>query len=153
MTNVKKLLEQQPKSLSELLPYATKKYGEEIALVADDNEYSFRLLDNMAAKVANALKFNGVNIGDRVSLLGVNSAEWLACYHGVLRIGAVINPLNSMLTSQEIEYAVIKAMVRNISSFSVVSIENFFVLQFINRFSNGSNADIKLLRELRFRRN
>jgi len=106
MTNVKKLLEQQPKSLSELLPYATKKYGEEIALVADDNEYSFRLLDNMAAKVANALKFNGVNIGDRVSLLGVNSAEWLACYHGVLRIGAVINPLNSMLTSQEIEYAV-----------------------------------------------
>ena len=47
--------------------------------------------------------------GDRVSLLSQNSWEWIAAYHGALRCGAVVNPLNVMLTGEELAYVLTDA--------------------------------------------
>lgn len=92
-------------TLADLLPWAAAQYAERIALIAAGRAWSFRTLDSLAAKVANALQQCGVQSGDRVSLCAPNSAQWIACYHGALRCGAVINPLNALLTADEIDYA------------------------------------------------
>ena len=42
--------------------------------------------------------------GDRVTLYAPNSWEWIVSYYGVLKTGAVINPVNVMLTPAEIAY-------------------------------------------------
>ena len=46
----------------------------------------------------------GVAPGDRVTLYAPNSWEWIVSYYGVLKTGAVINPVNVMLTPAEVVY-------------------------------------------------
>ena len=41
-----------------------------------------------------------------MALFGANSPEWVAAYYGAARTGAVLNPLSSMLTSDELRYTV-----------------------------------------------
>lgn len=92
-------------TLSELLPQAAAQYGDRIAIIADGQAWSFTALDRMAAKIAHSLQRCGIRSEDRVSLCAPNSAIWIACYHGALRCGAVVNPLNALLTPDEIAYA------------------------------------------------
>jgi long-chain acyl-CoA synthetase len=42
--------------------------------------------------------------GDRVTLYAPNSWEWLVSYYGTAKTGAVINPINVMLTPPEVAY-------------------------------------------------
>ena len=46
----------------------------------------------------------GVTPGDRVTLYAPNSWEWIVSYYGALKTGAVINPINVMLTPAEVAY-------------------------------------------------
>ena len=48
----------------------------------------------------------GVKKGDRVTLFAQNSAEWVLSYIGIAKAGAVINPVNAMLTADELAYVV-----------------------------------------------
>src|SRR4029077_8138857 len=71
-------------TLAEILPHAAECHGDGIALIVEDREFSFRDLDSMSNQVANGLAASGVRPGDRVSLLGANSWEWLL---PLLRVG------------------------------------------------------------------
>jgi acyl-CoA synthetase (AMP-forming)/AMP-acid ligase II len=51
--------------------------------------------------VAAALQARGIGRGDVVALIGPNSAEWGIAYHGILRAGAVVTPMNPLLTEEE----------------------------------------------------
>lgn len=50
--------------------------------------------DELCAAVAGGLAARGIGRGDRVGILGENSARWLATFFGVLRLGAVAVPLS-----------------------------------------------------------
>ena len=99
-------------TLGEILPYAARKHADRIALIVDEHEFSFRELDAMSNQVANGLVAIGVNAGDRVSLFGPNSWQWLVSYYGIVKTGAVVNPLSSMLTPEEVRYAMTDAGAR-----------------------------------------
>ena len=51
--------------------------------------------------VAAALQARGIGKGDVVALVGPNSAEWAIAYHGILRAGGVVTPMNPLLTPEE----------------------------------------------------
>ena len=51
--------------------------------------------------VAAALQARGIGKGDVVALVGPNSAEWGIVYHGILRAGGVVTPMNPLLTQEE----------------------------------------------------
>ncbi len=91
-------------SLGQVLPAAAAKYGDKTALIADDKTFSFRELDQLSNALAISLTKLGVAPGDRVTLYATNSWEWLVSYYGVLKTGAVINPINVMLTPAEVGY-------------------------------------------------
>jgi long-chain acyl-CoA synthetase len=99
-------------TLGEILPAAASRHFERIALVVDDRHLSFRDLDTLSNRIANGLAAIGVKAGDRVSLFGANSWEWVASYHGIAKTGAVLNPLSSMLTTDELSYTVTDAGAR-----------------------------------------
>ncbi|MEH6605554.1 MAG: AMP-binding protein [Pseudomonadales bacterium] len=83
---------------------AAKKYGDWTALVLPDKELSFTELDALTNRCANALVGLGVKPGDRVTLYSGNCWEWIVSYYGALKTGAVINPINVMLTPGEVEF-------------------------------------------------
>ena len=87
-----------------VLPAAAAKYGDKTALIVPERAFSFRELDGLSSAVAASLVKLGVAPGDRVTLYAPNSWEWLVSYYGSLKTGAVINPINVMLTPAEVAY-------------------------------------------------
>lgn len=93
-------------ALAEILPHAARKYADRTALIIENRRFSFNELDALSNRVANGLIASGVNPGDRVTLVGPSCWEWLVSYYGIAKTGAILNPINVMLTSEEVRYAV-----------------------------------------------
>jgi long-chain acyl-CoA synthetase len=91
-------------SLAEVLPSAARRFGDKRALVVGDRSFSFTDLDALSSALAASLVRRGVGPGDRVTLYAPNSWEWIVSYYGTLKTGAVINPINVMLTPAEVVY-------------------------------------------------
>ncbi|MGB2102915.1 MAG: class I adenylate-forming enzyme family protein [Porticoccaceae bacterium] len=88
-----------------VIPFeAAQRYGDKTALVLPDRQLSFNELDALTNRCANALVNLGVKPGDRVTLYSGNCWEWVVSYYGALKMGAVINPINVMLTPTEVEF-------------------------------------------------
>lgn len=99
-------------TIGEILPHAARMHGDKTALIFENKRFSFRELDALSNRVANGLAASGVKPGDRVTLYGPNCWEWLVSYYGIAKTGAVVNPINAMLTSEEVRYAVTDAGAR-----------------------------------------
>jgi long-chain acyl-CoA synthetase len=89
---------------AEILTHAAAQFGDKTALVTSTRTLSFTELDEASDRVAAALAERGVRPGQPVSLYDQNRWEWVVAYHGALRAGAVINPVNVMLTAGELRY-------------------------------------------------
>ena len=67
-------------------------------------EFTFAAIDEMADAVARGLLQRGLERGDRVGILSVNRAEYLAAYYGIMRAGLVAVPVNFKFPRAMIEF-------------------------------------------------
>src|SRR6187200_1508920 len=67
-------------TLAEILPAAAARHLDRTALIVNDRRLSFEELDVLSNRVANGLVAMGVQPGERVSLFGANSWEWVVAY-------------------------------------------------------------------------
>src|SRR5918992_3449560 len=67
---------------------------------------TWRQFNDEINRVANYLSAElGVRAGDYVMHLQHNSLEWLITYYGVIKLGAVVVPLNFRFVGSDIQYA------------------------------------------------
>lgn len=85
---------------------AASKFSNKDALVFEGRTFSYNELNDLVERAAGGLSDLGVAPGDTVTLYAANSWEWVVSYYAIARLGAVINPVNTMLTPDEIEYVV-----------------------------------------------
>ncbi|HTS96310.1 MAG TPA: AMP-binding protein [Streptosporangiaceae bacterium] len=83
---------------------SARRYGPKPALVAGERTLTYQALHDLCDRVAGGLRALGVRPGDRVSLYSPNRWEWVVAYHAALRAGAVVNPINVMLTPEEVAF-------------------------------------------------
>ena len=93
-------------TIGEILPEAARRFGDKAALIVGTETFSFADLETKSNRVANGLVSVGVQPGDRVTLYGQNCWEWLVAYYAIAKTGAVVNPISSMLTTEEVRYVV-----------------------------------------------
>lgn len=91
-------------NMGTILEDAAEKFAEKRALILDERELSFAELNRVANQVGNALRALGVDQGDRVALLLPNGLEIIAGIYAIMKLGAIINPLNPLLRGREIKY-------------------------------------------------
>ena len=91
-------------TLGDAIGTAAAAYGDKPAVIFRDVPYSYDALNRRANRVANTLVAHGIEPGDRVTLCGQNSYDWVAAYYGTAKAGAVLNPVTAMLTAGEIGY-------------------------------------------------
>src|SRR5262249_8068393 len=72
-------------------------------LVTETAHLTFAQLDDGSARVAELLARRGVGKGTRVGLLLPNGIEWAVLACGILRAGAVLVPLSTLLRPAELE--------------------------------------------------
>ncbi|MBT3366036.1 MAG: AMP-binding protein [Nitrospina sp.] len=71
-----------------------------------DKTVTYGEFDRVSNKVANALISLGVKKGDRVSIMLPNNLEFLYAMFGCFKLGAVIVPLNTALSTDEVKYII-----------------------------------------------
>jgi long-chain acyl-CoA synthetase len=86
--------------------HAARMFQNSEALVFEGRSFTFNELNQLIEKFAGGLHGLGISPGEVVTLYASNSWEWIVSYFAIARIGAVINPVNTMLTPAEIDYVV-----------------------------------------------
>jgi long-chain acyl-CoA synthetase len=89
-------------NLADRLRTATGRLAGRPVLTLDETALTYGALDLMSARVAALLRRRGIGVGDRVALMLPNVPEFAVIYYGVLRIGAVVVPLDPLLKRREI---------------------------------------------------
>ena len=93
-------------TIGEILPETARRFGNKTSVIVEGEEFSFADMDAMSNKVANGLVSIGVLPGDRVTLYGPNSWQWVVGYYAIAKTGAVANPISAMLTTEEVRYVI-----------------------------------------------
>ncbi|MEU9091058.1 long-chain fatty acid--CoA ligase [Streptomyces sp. NPDC048428] len=91
-------------NLSSLLEHSAQEHPERTALVLGDTRLTYAELQSRSQDIADALRDRGVGKGDKVALSCPNVPDFPAAYFGILRVGAVVVPLNVLLRPQEVAY-------------------------------------------------
>jgi long-chain acyl-CoA synthetase len=72
------------------------------AVIEGDREISFLEFNRESNRVATAVIRLGIKPGDHIALCAPSSCQWLTCYFGILKAGAVAVTLPSALTPGEL---------------------------------------------------
>ncbi|HWQ73616.1 MAG TPA: long-chain-fatty-acid--CoA ligase [Desulfitobacteriaceae bacterium] len=91
-------------TIGEVLTMSTSKFPEKEAVIYKDKRFTYKMLDERANRLANALLKLGLKKGDRCAVLFYNRSEWAEIYFGLARTGIITVPVNFRLTAPEIEY-------------------------------------------------
>jgi acyl-CoA synthetase (AMP-forming)/AMP-acid ligase II len=98
---------------------------------------TFKKLNERCNQLANAFAEAGVEKGERVGLLLMNSSEFMESYYALAKIGAVVVPLNWRLVADELEF------ILKDSGTSRLIFDNEFVDTVAELHSRGDKTDIK----------
>jgi acyl-CoA synthetase (AMP-forming)/AMP-acid ligase II len=90
------------------------------AIVSDDRSITYAELDDDSRSLASRLVAAGIGKGDRVGLLMANGVDWAVTSMAILRIGAVLVPLSTLLRPPEL-----LAQLRTASVTDLVATRNF----------------------------
>lgn len=95
-----------PKTIPQLLETQARQNPSKTFLYYKDIETSYSRLDEIANSIANGLIELGIKKGDKVCIYMTNCAEYIYCFFGVNKAGAVATPINALLKGKEITYII-----------------------------------------------
>ncbi|WP_432515110.1 long-chain-fatty-acid--CoA ligase [Kineococcus sp. SYSU DK001] len=92
------------RSFAQMLTEHARTRPGQVAVRLDEHALTWHDLDEATARVAALLRAHGVRPGDRVALVLPNVPQFPVLYHGVLRAGAVVVPMNPLLRGREVNH-------------------------------------------------
>ncbi len=96
------LLDQPFATLPALVASYAALQGSSTALIAADRRVTYAELDILADRIAASLWRDGVRPGAAIAICAANSIEYVACYIGALRAGAIAALLPTMVTPESL---------------------------------------------------
>ncbi len=92
--------------LDRVLKRAARYYPQNVAAICQGQRRSYAELKARAGKLASGLKRLGLKPGDRVAFLMLNCHRFLEVVFACFEMGAVIVPLNTRLTADEVTFII-----------------------------------------------
>ena len=81
-----------------------KRRPDAVAIAFYGREITWAELDELSDRAAGWLQTHGINAGDRVGVLLPNSPQFMIAFLGILKIGAVHVPINTMFREHELHH-------------------------------------------------
>ncbi len=91
-------------NLANILAAAAEQAGDAVALRLDDVAVTYAAFEAASARIAGLLEAAGVEPGDRVGLMLPNVPYFPVVYYGILRLGAIVVPMNVLLKRREVAF-------------------------------------------------
>lgn len=95
-----------PKNVVELLEETVKKYPEKVGFISEDSRWTYREFDRQVNRIAAGLEKHGVKRGDHVALLLGTQMEFPLSFFALMKLGAVVVPLNTRFKGEELAYEI-----------------------------------------------
>jgi acyl-CoA synthetase (AMP-forming)/AMP-acid ligase II len=96
-------------TIGELLRRSAKARPNKTALIFEENTFTFKELNDVVNKFANALANSGVKKGDRVGVISTNNHYIAISYFAVAKVGAILVPVSFWYKEPDVKYCVAKA--------------------------------------------
>jgi fatty-acyl-CoA synthase len=91
-------------SLGTMLRRSALRHKDRVAIICGATIWTYAELDALADRLGNGLRAKGIAKGDRVAIIARNSHAFMAVRFAVARIGAVLVPVNFMLSVEDTRY-------------------------------------------------
>lgn len=85
---------------------ARNKNNNKTALFCENKKLTYNLLNKYVENLSLLLKIKNIKKGDRVAIFMENSMEYAMSIFAISRLGAIVVPINTFLSSKEIEYII-----------------------------------------------
>ncbi|MEM2103407.1 MAG: long-chain fatty acid--CoA ligase [Candidatus Bathyarchaeia archaeon] len=102
--NVRKHIDYPEVPLYELLRNSARKYPDNTALIYFDRKITYKSLNMLSDRFANALTDLKVKKGDRVAVCLPNVPQFVIAYYGVLKAGAVVTCISPLCKEREVKH-------------------------------------------------
>jgi O-succinylbenzoate-CoA ligase len=90
--------------LGDLILRNAKKFPEKEAIIFEDQRMTYKVFNEKANKLANALISSGLKSGDRVAIMNHNSLLYALSFFGIWKAGGIAVPLNNLFKARELEF-------------------------------------------------
>ena len=94
-------------SVAQAFDQATEKWPRRTAVIFYGRKISYRELRDKVDRMATALSALGIQKGDRIALLLLNSPEHIIAFFAAVKIGAVTTPISPVYVSSEIRHQLV----------------------------------------------
>lgn len=101
-------------SLGEVLRRSVEEAADKTALYYQHTELTFKELDELAGRFAEALRNIGVKKGDRVAIYLPNFPQFVVAYYGALRTGAIVVTVSPLYKERELAHILVDSGARTI---------------------------------------
>jgi fatty-acyl-CoA synthase len=100
----KMLVRTRRNTLGDLLVRTRERMPEKEAIVYGSTRLTYAELDDMVNRTAHAFLADGMEKGDMITVMSKNSLDFVVANFALARIGAVMIPINYMLSVEDIQY-------------------------------------------------
>lgn len=129
-------------SLGDFLTKVSEKYGEKIAIVEEDNKYSYKDIEIISKKYAKGFLREGFKRGDKIVLQLPNSAELIFVIFALFKIGVV--PIMSLPAHRKTEISGIIELSEAKAYIAKDRYLGFSYVNMIREIIGENNLDIKV---------
>lgn len=91
-------------TIGEILAKTARRFPDKTGIICDDKALTYRELDSLVNRCAQALLQKGIKNKQRVAVLFSNSIELVEVFFALARLGCVTVPLNYRLTGKELSF-------------------------------------------------
>ncbi|OOY45246.1 long-chain-fatty-acid--CoA ligase [Solemya velum gill symbiont] len=91
-------------SIPEQFRLTARAHADRDLVVTQQQNHSFSEIDAASDRIAAALARQGIGKSDRIALYCINCAEFLMAWHGIVKSGATVVPVNLLIAADEICY-------------------------------------------------
>ena len=95
-----------PKNVVELLQDTVAKYPDRVGFIGGDWRLTYRQFDTLVNRMAAGLEEHGIRQGDHVAVLLGTQVEMALSFFAVMKLGAVLVPLNTRFKGEELAYEI-----------------------------------------------
>ncbi len=94
------------KTIKEMISKQAQAMPDKVFMYYKEITKTYRELDEISNRIGNGLLSLGIKKGDRVTMLIPNRPEFIYAWFGLMKIGAVMVPVNTLFKSDEIKYII-----------------------------------------------
>ncbi len=89
-------------TVSSAVRWWARQKPDQVALIVGDDSTTYAELENWTSRVARSLAERGVREGDVIGVIGRNTLQWAVTAVAVVKLGAVLLPLNNRFKRREL---------------------------------------------------